>query len=423
MTSILCPELCRPAISRRGLIRTAAAAGAASLVYPAFGTFAASEQPVKIGMVDPVTGTYAALGTSEIEGAKMAIEEINAKGGVLGRPLQMFVEDSAADPGQAVQKARKLVGQQKVDFLMGAVSSAVSLSLNQTAAGLGILYMDTGGHTDPVTGTECRWTTFRICSTTWMLAAGNFQTLLQKFGKRWYFITPDYAYGHSVQAAYAQLLQKAGGTVLGNALAPLGSTDFTSYLIGAKAANPTALLLLMGGDDLVNCLKQVTQFGLESSMPVAGPLLELEVLSALPEQARLGWWGFEWWWDQPNQPHVKEFVEAFGKRVNGKRPTARVWFGYAGTHAIALAAEKAKSIESMKVAKALEGLELPPEVALEPNNPTFDPGNHQLDISLFEGHVKKNATYPGLFDVVETVPGSRIAKAGAQSGCHMTYPS
>jgi branched-chain amino acid transport system substrate-binding protein len=392
-------------------------------VYPAPASFAATEEPVKIGMIDPMTGTYAALGDSEIAGARMAVDEINARGGILGRPVQIFVEDSAADPGQAVQKARKLVGQQKVNYLMGSVSSAVSLSLNQTAAAMGVLYMDTGGHTDDVTGSQCHWTTFRICSTTWMLAAGNFHTLFEKFGKRWYFITPDYAYGHSVQQDYAMQLEKAGGTVVGNALAPVGSTDFTSYLIGAKAANPSVLLLLTGGDDTVNCLKQVTQFGLEKSMPIAGPLLELEVLAALPEPAHLGWWGFEWYWNQPDQPHLKAFIDTYRKRVSGKYPSARSWFGYAGTHAIALAAERAKSLESLKVARALEGMELPPEVALQPNHPAFDPRDHQLIASSFQGQVKPKGIYPDLFEVAEIVPGSKIAKPAAESGCRMSYPS
>ena len=190
-------------IGRRSVLGGAAAAAAGSLVYPARGTFAASEQPVKFGMVDPETGTYAALGASEITGAKLALDQINKAGGVMGRPVELLVEDSAADPGLAVTKARKLVNSDKVNFLMGSVSSAVSLSLSQAAEELKTLYLDTGGHTDQVTGTECRWTTFRTCSTTWMLTAGNFKTLFDKFGKNWYFLTPDYAYGHSLQKDYA----------------------------------------------------------------------------------------------------------------------------------------------------------------------------------------------------------------------------
>lgn len=401
----------------------ATAVGAASLIYPVRGTFAASEKPVKIGMLDPLTGTYAALGKSEYLGAQLALDQVNKKGGILGRPVELHIEDEAASPGLAVQKARKLVNSEGANFLMGAVSSAVALSLNQTANELKTLYVDTGGHTDPVTGKDCKWTTFRTCSTTWMLTAGNFGTLFKKFGKKWFFITPDYAFGHSLEKDYSEQLKKAGGTVLGNALSPLGATDYSSYLIQAKAAKPDVLILLVDGEDLVNCMKQLTQFGMQKDMAIGGALQELEVLSALPTVARIGWWVFEWWWDQPNQPGVKEFVEAYKPKSGGKYPSARSWFGFASLHAIALAANKAKSLDTLKVVKAMEGLELPPEVALQPNNPTYRAGDHQLIANEYSGYVNQHGKYPDLFHVAEIVPGSKIARSVAEDGCHLTYPS
>ncbi|MGH7103890.1 MAG: ABC transporter substrate-binding protein [Acetobacteraceae bacterium] len=408
---------------RRQLIGGAAAAGAAAFIYPVRGTYAASEKPVRIGMIDPRTGTYAITGANEIRGAQLALAQVNKAGGILGRPVELLVEDSAASPGLAVQKARKLVNSEKVNFLMGAVSSAVALSLDQTSEELKTLYMDTGGHADAVTGTDCRWTTFRTCSTTWMLTAGNFRTLFDKFGKNWFFITPDYAFGHSLVTDYSAQLRKAGGKVVGNALSPLGTTDFSSYLIQAKAAKPNVLMLLVNGDDLINCTKQAIQFGIEKDTTIAGALQELEVLEALPVAARIGWWVFEWWWDQPNQPGVKEFIEAYKPLAGGKYPTARSWFGFASLHAIALAANKAKSLDTLKVVKALEGLELPPEIALQPNNPTYRAGDHQLIANMFPGYVLQHGTYPNLFHVAEIVPESKIAKSVQEDGCKMTYPS
>ncbi|HUC19415.1 MAG TPA: ABC transporter substrate-binding protein [Acetobacteraceae bacterium] len=410
-------------LRRRTVLGGAAAAAAGAMVYPARGTFAASETPVRIGMIDPQTGTYAGLGTSEITGAKVALDEVNKAGGILGRPVELLVEDSAADPGTAVQKARKLVNSDKVNFLMGSVSSAVALSLNQAAEELKTLYLCTGGHTDQVTGTQCRWTTFRTCSTTWMLTAGNFQTLFDKYGKNWYFITPDYAFGHSLEKDYSEQLVKAGGKVLGNALAPLGTTDFSSYLIQARAAKPSVLIMLTAGDDLVNSLKQATQFGLDKEMAIGGALQELEVLQALPAAARLGWWTFEWWWDQPNQPHVADFVAAYKAASGGKVPSARSWFGFASLHALALAANKAKALDTMSAVKAMEGLELPPEVALQPNNPFYRAADHQLIANEFPGYVIPNGTYPNLFHVADIVPESKIGKSAAEAGCKMTYPS
>jgi branched-chain amino acid transport system substrate-binding protein len=249
-------------ISRRGVVQAGAALGASTIFSPPVLTFAQGETPIKIGMHDPLTGTYAAEGDSEVKGAKMALAEINAKGGLLGRKVDLVIEDDNANAGLAAQKAHKLIEQDKCQFLMGAVSSATALSVNQVAHDKKTLYMVTGGHTDPVTGSECHWTTFRICTTTYMLAAGLAATLYKKFGGKWYFITPDYAFGHTLQASYAKLLKDLGGTSLGNSLSPLGSTDYTSYLMKAQQSKPDVLVLLVDGQDLVNCMKQAAQFGL-----------------------------------------------------------------------------------------------------------------------------------------------------------------
>jgi branched-chain amino acid transport system substrate-binding protein len=408
-------------VGRRRFLQAGAALGAAGVLGP-YINLARAADSVKIGMLDPQTGTYAALGTNEINGARMAVDQLNAKNGILGRKVELLVEDTAADVGTAVQKTNKLVDRDQVDLLMGAVSSAVALAISQAAHQKNKVYMVTGGHTDGVTGAQCRWNTFRICTTTWMLAAGVAKTLANNFGKRWYFITPDYAFGHTEQAAFAKLNKQMGGEVLGNALAPLGTTDFSSYLIKAKSANPDVLIVLQAGNDLVNCLKQASEFGMTKSTNIAGGLMELEVLQSLPASARLGWWTFEWWWDQPDTPHVKEFVAAYRKK-HDSYPTARSWFGFAGMHSLALAAEKAGSMNQIQIAKSLEGLTLPPEVALEPHNPTIRAGDHQLLATAFPGQVKSDGKYPDLFNVARMVPGKDIALSVSEDECQMAYPS
>ena len=373
-------------------------------------------------MHDPLTGTYAAEGESEVRGAKMALAEINAKGGMLGREVALVIEDDNANAGLAAQKAHKLLDQEGCSFLLGAVSSATALSVNQVAHDKKTLYMVTGGHTDPVTGSQCHWTTFRICTTTYMLAAGLAGTLYKKFGGKWYFITPDYAFGHTLQESYAKLLKGMGGTVLGNSLAPLGTTDFSSYLIKAQQSKPDVLINLTDGQDLVNSMKQAAQFGLIKQFPIGGGLSELEVLAALPKEAKVGWWTLEWWWDQPNTPHVKEWVEKYRKTYNDNSyPSARTWFGYAGLHALALGVAKANSIESPRVAKALEGLVLPPEIKLQPNNVYFRAGDHQLMSSEFPGEIIQDGAYPNLFKVADIVAGDKIALPVKETGCKLDY--
>jgi branched-chain amino acid transport system substrate-binding protein len=257
-----------------------------------------------------------------------------------------------------------------------------------------------------------------------MLAAGLASTLYKKFGGKWYFITPDYAYGHSLQESYAKLLKGMGGTVLGNSLSPLGTTDFSSYLIKAQQSKPDVLIVLVDGQDLVNCMKQAAQFGLMKKFPIGGGLSELEVLRALPKEAKQGWWTLEWYWDQPNTPHVKEWVAAYRKAyTDGTYPSARTWFGYAGLHSLALGANKAKSTEAVKVAKALEGLELPPEIKLQPNKVYFRAGDHQLMSSEFPGEILPDGKYPSMFKVADIVAGDKIALSVKDTGCKLDYPA
>jgi branched-chain amino acid transport system substrate-binding protein len=306
------------------------------------------------------------------------------------------------------------------------VSSAVALAESHASNLKGVTYIAVGGHVDTVTGKECHWNTFKLCSDTWMLAKALSTTLLEKFGKKWYFVTPDYAWGHFLYAGFSEILKSKGGTVLGNALMPLGSTDFSSALIKVQQAKPDVLIVLQGGNDFVNVMKQATQFGMTKKMAFGYGLVELEPLAALPVDARLGWGVMEWWWDQPKTPHVKEWVAKYRKTYassSQSTPSARSWFGYAAVHSLALAAAKAKSIDSVKVAHAMEGLALPPEVALQPSTPVYRAGDHQCLISEFVGEVNGKSAYPNLFDVKQIIPGTNLARTPDEKECKLTYPS
>src|SRR5689334_17550341 len=172
-------------VSRRTIIKGAAAAGVLQLTGP-FIISARAADTVKLGLDNPLTGTYAAVGKNELIGCQHAIEQINAKGGILGRQAELLVEDSTSgDAGTAVQKARKLIDRDNVDFLLGNVNSALSLAMAQVASEKGKLLMVTGGHTDAVTGSSCHWNVFRICNTTQMEANAVTPALIKNAGKRW----------------------------------------------------------------------------------------------------------------------------------------------------------------------------------------------------------------------------------------------
>ena len=334
------------AVKRRTLLKAGLALGAMQVASP-FVVKSLADEPVKIGLDNPLTGTFAALGKNELIGAQLAVDQMNAKNGILGRPVQLLVEDSTSgDTATAVQKADKLIDRDQVDFLIGNINSALAQAMANESNQKGKFHIVPGGHTDSVTGTQCHWNVFRVCNTTRMETNSVSKLLLTSYGKKWYFITTDYAFGHSLQKGFEASLTAANGTELGGDLAPLGTTDFSANLIKAQSTNPDALILLLAGDDMINCLKQAVQFGLNQKIHIAGAQQELEVNKGLPPNALFGDWVFEWYWKQPGVPHVEQFVADIRKRTGGNVPTARTWFGYAAISTCKLAAEKAKSLDA-----------------------------------------------------------------------------
>ncbi|HEY1886573.1 MAG TPA: ABC transporter substrate-binding protein [Roseiarcus sp.] len=410
-------------IRRRALLGAGLGLGALQVFSPFVKTARAADA-VTIGLDNPLTGPYAGLGKNELVGCQMALDAINAKSGVLGRQVKLIVEDStSADAGTAVLKARKLIEGDKVDFLIGNVNSALSLAMAQVSNEKGILHIVPGGHTDAVTGSSCHWNVFRVCNMTQMEANAVAGALIKAYGKKFYYITPDYAFGHTLEAGLVKATGPLGGTKIGGDLVPIGTVDFSSYLIKAQAANPDVIMFLLGGDDMTNALKQAVQFGLDKKVHLAGAQQELEPLEGLPPEARIGLWVMEWYWNQPGVPHVAEFVEATKKRT-GRVPTARTWFGYVSVWTCALAAAKANSLKAIDMAKALQDFHLPPEVALGPNPAFYRAGQNQLLSSLFIGEAQASGSAPDdLFKVTSVVDGAAAAGPLEESGCKMTWPS
>ncbi len=406
---------------RRRVLQGAAMLGAAQVASP-FIVKALGETPVKIGFVDPLTGSLSLLAVSEVEGAKYATAEINKKGGILGREVQLFVEDSANDTGTGVEKIRKLIDKEHVDVTMGDVNSGIAYAISQVATQKGVLHIVPGGHTDPITGSACAWNVFRVCNTTLMDAGATTQLLINKYGKRWYMVSPDYAYGHSLADSFAHYLKAAGGT-FENIYMPIAASDFSATLIKAKAFKPEVLINNMGGLAQIDLAKQFVQFGMDKSMGMGGTLFEIESVLAVPPAAQTGIWSYEWWWNQPGVPHVKEFFD--GIMAATKKPaSARHWFGYVAVHSVKLAAEKAKSLKGMDMAKAMEGMELPPEVALQKKTVFYRAGDHELMPTIFAGTVHppaKDSKYD-IFTVESEVPGEKVLPL-ADTGCHMKFPA
>jgi branched-chain amino acid transport system substrate-binding protein len=408
-------------VARRTILKGGLAWAAFEIAAPA-PILARGEDPVKLGMVEPLSGAYAKLAASEVEGAKLATEEVNRSGGILGRPVRLLVEDSANEIAVGVAKTRQLIDRDQVDFILGNVNSAVALAMTRVTAEKRKLHIVTGGHIDEITGSQCSWNVFRICKTITMEATAIADTLIEKFGNKWYFLTPDYAYGYGLQAAFEQKLRQHGGIWAGD-LIPLGTVDYSSYLLNAANYRPNVLIDLMGGQDQANSLEQVVQFGLREQMAVGGSLFELESILSVSDAARLGWWTMEWWWDQPDMLEIKAFNHAILERT-GRAASARNWFGYAAVRTVALIANQERSLDPIALARALEGYALPADVALAPGRTFFRGRDHQLMSAVLIGEV--HPPRAGAFDVFTvraTVDGEKAADSGKMSACRMGFPS
>jgi len=407
-------------VARRKLLKTGLSWTALAVTSP-FPLHARGEQAVKIGMVEPLTGAYAKLAEAEVEGARAALDEVNRNGGILDRPAELLIEDSANSIAEGVEKTRQLIDRNQVDFVLGNVNSAVALAMMRITAEKRKLHIVTGGHTDEITGSQCSWNVFRICKTTKMEANAIADTLVEKFGKRWYFLTPDYAYGYALQADFERKLRERGGE-WASALIPLGTVDYSRSLLDAGAYRPDVLINMMAGDDQANSLEQIVQFGLTQDMAVGGALFELESILTVSDAARIGWWTMEWWWDQPDIPRIKAFDAAMRQRT-GKAASARNWFGYVAARILALIANQERSLDPVALARALQGYSLPPDVALGSGRTFFRDRDHQLMSTVLVGEV--HPPRGDAFDVFTAhaaVNGEQAAGSVEATACGLAFP-
>jgi branched-chain amino acid transport system substrate-binding protein len=383
---------------------------------------ALADQPVKVGMVEPLTGAYAALAEGEVTGAQLGIEEINRGGGILGRRVELVVADSTNDITTGVEKTRELIEHDRVDFVTGNVNSAIALAMTRVTAENRKLQIVTGAHVDEITGSLCSWNVFRICKSINMEVNAVADTLIEKFGNRWYFLTPDYLYGRSLQAAFERKLQQHGGKSAATVL-PIGTQDYSRALSDAITFQPQVLADLMGGEDQANSLRQIADLGLAKDMAVGGALFELESILAVPDVARIGWWTMEWWWNQPNVPQIKAFDAAIRGRI-GKAASARHWFGYAAVRTMALVANQEKSLDPVVLARALQGYTLPADIALDVGRTFFRQRDHELMSTILVGEVHPPRDDPfDVFTVRATVSAEEAAGPADASECRLAFPS
>ncbi len=420
-------------LDRKSFLKTAAITSAGLVTgFPAIlpsRAFAADE--VRVGLDYEYTGVYATYAQSETRGAMMALDAWNKRGGVMGGSKVVAVrEDNNNNPGVAVEKARKLIQVDHCQVLMSSINSAVALAISGAANALNTLYIDTGGHADAVTGKDCHYSTFRTCHSTWMETHATGYSLAKKFGKKWYMIIPDYAFGHALQAGYHDVAKKIGVEFVGEDLTPLGTTDFSPYLTKVLNAKPDLLIVLVQGDDFVNCLKQTASYGIVGKIPIGGPQVELEAVAALPKQARVGYWGVEWYYNSasctggPSNTAAMNFISEYRKKYS-EPPSARSAFGFITMDRLLWGINEAKTTNAAAVARKLEGVKFR---SIFEGTAYYRDVDHQLMWPMWLGGVRANGTPhdpDDLFDIVDRQEPDAIEQTVAEKKavCHMDWPT
>lgn len=329
-------------------------AGAAALAAFLVSSAGAQQDPVKIGLVLAKQGPFAVYGSTAAQGAQFAAEEKGMK--VLGRTLQVIWLDEA-NPNDAQQNMAKLTQQNKVSAIIGGSNSATALALTAAAKREKVPVVLTAGSAKEINGTQCNRYTYHL-SYSLPVANKAIGTYFLSQGKKWYFLVANYSFGQDTYALLNPLLAKNGGTAVGKDDIPLGTTDYSSFILKVRQANPDVVVAGLGGADYTNFLKQFAEFGLASKIPVANPFASDDYIWGMSPEAATGMYTKVWHYDNPgNLPREKEFADAWRKK-HGKPASTEAWQGWMTMNFVLAAIEKAGKSDPLSIAQALESVRL-----------------------------------------------------------------
>lgn len=343
------------------------------------------KDPIRIGLLTPATGAYAGLGELNRNGVQLAVDEVNAAGGVDGRKVEVFKADTGGTPAGAVTSAQKLVEQDKVQFLIGTVSTAVTTAVTQKVPSLGVLQVISSSQGIDLTGKDCNANTFRVNANDGM-ATNAINAWLEKQPNKagtWDIMAADYAYGHETAAAFKAELGKNGGKVNSTLYSPVGTTDFGSYLAQFKGGD--GLLIVLSGTDIINFYKQALQFGTmdKYKAAISGPGgLIAPTLKAVGDKL-IGQLGVTFWSPAVPTDATKKFTDAYMKAYSGALPDQFAAQAYSGAQFIFAAVKAAGAVDPMKVAKAMEGLSFDSLFG----KVTMREGDHQMLVPTYVSEV------------------------------------
>ena len=350
-------------LSRRRFLATTGTAAGVVLAGPHFlrRVSAQGAGPLRIGFPLPLTGPFGAIAADQKRGAELAVEELNARGGVMGRKVEVLFRDDELKPATGAQRTIELIESQGVDFIVGGLAAHVQMAINEQTKKAGKLFISISQSDEISAKPDTSPITFHEALNPTITGRVVGSWALQNLGKKYWIVYADYAWGKQNNAVFTDVVTKGGGTVLGNTPYPLGKPEFSAHLPRIQAAKPEVLLGAVPGADGVAFLKQVASFGMKKEMKLLMPLHFLfltkeggaDVFSDV-------YAGTSFYWElASSNEKAKKFVDASMKRF-GVPPDGYAGYGYSGIMEVARGVELAKSTGSEDVARALRA------------NPTYD---------------------------------------------------
>lgn len=271
-----------------------------------------SDGVVKFGVLTDMSGTYSDLaGPGTVAATQMAIDDFIAK----EKPdfkIEMISADHQNKADISANKAREWIDTQKVDALVDLVTTSTALAVMKVANEKNRVTLVSGAGSTPITNEQCNDTTAHWTYDTYSLPVGTAKAVVQQGGKTWYFITADYAFGHSLEKNTSDVVKKSGGKVLGSVRHPFPGSDFSSFLLSAQASGAQVIGLANAGNDTINSIKQAKEFGITPKQTLAGLLMFISDVHSLGLDATAGMYlttGFYWDYNDETRAWSKRFFD------------------------------------------------------------------------------------------------------------------
>ncbi len=393
-------------------------AGAAALML-AMGA-AQAEIPnntLKLGVLTDLSGFAAdSTGPGSVAAAKLAIEDFHKEKLDIKIELIQGDHQNKADIGGTL--ARRWIDVDKVDAILDVPFSSVALAVQEVVRGSKAAFIASGPGTSLLTGEKCSPNTVQWSYDTWSLAHGTALALLRAKKDTWFFVTADYAFGHSLEHDAAAVVKAEGGKVLGSVRHPTGTADFSSFLLQAQASKAKVVALANAVGDTINSVKQASEFGLQAGgQELAALLMQVTDVNAIGLNTAKGLYLTEaFYWDMNDG--TRKFSDRFAAVMGGKRPTMIQAGVYAGTLHYLRAAAAANTSDGPAIIAKMK--EMPSDDPLFGKGTVREDGRHIHNMYLFQ--VKSPAESKGPWDyykLVQTIPAAEAFRPLKDGNCPM----